>query len=182
MQQLASSAPLPGRLAGSASRLWRMTVKANRSSAGRGQPPILRASAECHLTGHDPHVCVQASPGGQQHPRRRRQPPPHMLDPYRRVLRRFRRRRPRLVRGPEYPPIVPRCPSLPAPDRFRVHRPALRYHAIHVSPRNLPRSIFECHFAVRDRWCNFSAHRDCRVVPERLQVCPSPQIGRLVGG
>ena len=40
----------------------------------------------------------------------------------------------------------------------------------------------ECQFAVRGRWRNFSARRECRVVPERLQVCPPPQIGRLVGG
>ncbi len=41
----------------------------------RGAPPvtiaILRLPAACHLTGHDPHWCVQASQGGTQHPRRR---------------------------------------------------------------------------------------------------------------
>ncbi len=58
-----------------------------------------------------------------------------MPDPYRRVLRRFRRQHLRFPRGPEYPLIAQRCPSLLAQDRFLVHQAALHSHAIYVSPR-----------------------------------------------
>lgn len=56
-------------------RQWRLHGIRRGRYEGAIAPPvataILRPPAECHLTGHDPYWWVQASQGGQQHPRRR---------------------------------------------------------------------------------------------------------------
>jgi len=67
--------------------------------------------AECNVTGHDPHWCVQPSQGVISI-LDTLTASARMLGLYRQVLQRSRPQHLRFARGPEYPLIAQRCPSL----------------------------------------------------------------------